>query len=191
MVRVYIGESAGTAVWCFGVDRAQGLVSRSVVEGVAKMLASYWYVIALGLAALFGAWVALGQPGMPPDEEEQASVNVELTSALLEGEPDRLSQLEQQSGLKPGGGTRALSERFQLLGLELEPMPWLGPRVARGRARIAILGGAQPALYVASFGYAWESTGKVTTTVHGQHVSQHGVTGQRAVLSDLRFESAR
>lgn len=155
------------------------------------MLMSYWYVIAIVLAALFGAWIALGEPGKAPDEEAHRSVSAELTSVLLTGDPDRLSQLEQASGLKPGGGNRALNERLALRSLELEPMPWLGPRVARGRARIAILGGAQPALFAASFGYAWESTGTVKTTVHGQHVSTHGVSGKWPVLSELTFTPER
>ena len=155
------------------------------------MIVNYWYVIAVVLAGLFGLWFALGQPGAPAGEEELASVSAELTSALLTGNPDRLSTLEQQCGLKPGGGTRALAERLQVQALELDPMPWLGPRVQQGRARVAVLGGAQPCVFAASFGCTWESTGKVTTTVHGPHVATHGVTGKRAVISDLKLTPSR
>ena len=46
----------------------------------------------------------------------------------------------------------------------------------------------QPCAFKASFSYRWLSTGEVKTTVHGSHVSTHGVTGTRAEISELSFE---
>jgi len=148
-------------------------------------MTSYWYVGAIAITALVVLWFALGQPGMPPGEEELASVTSELQSALLAGDPDRLSQLEQSCGLRPGGGTRALSERLALRAVELDALPWFGPRVAAGRASIVVLGSAKPCEFVASFDCSWNTTGEVRTTVHGPHVSTHGVTGKRAVIANL------
>jgi hypothetical protein len=148
-------------------------------------MTSYWYIGAIAIAALVGLWFALGQPGAPPGEDELWSVRTELQSALLSGEPDRLSQLEQACGLRPGGGTRALSERLELRAVELDPTPWLGPRVNTGRATVVILGGSKPCELAATFVCSWKRTGDVQTTVHGPHVSTHGVTGKQAVIANL------
>jgi hypothetical protein len=177
--RALVASSAGPAF-----APAGGAVER-IRLGYRPRMTSYWYVGAIAIAALVGLWFALGQPGMPPDEDQLASVRSELQTALLTGEPDRLSQLEQACGLRPGGGTRALSERLELRAVELDPMPWIGPRANTGRATVVILGGPEPCEHSATFTCSWRTTGEVRSTVHGPHVSTHGVTGERAVIAEL------
>lgn len=151
-------------------------------------LTQYWYLPVIAACALFALWIALGKPGAAPDDDELASARTELESALLLGEPDRLSQLERSCGVEPRGGQRALAERYELQDVALQPMPWFGPRRSVGTARITLRDTPQPCAFKASFSYRWLATGEVKTTVHGAHVSTHGVTGTRAEISELRLE---
>src|SRR5689334_13366684 len=105
---------------------------------MVQSLVQYWYLPVIAACALLGVWFAMGKPGAAPDDDELASVRTELETALLTGDPDPLSQLEQRCGLSPRGGQRALSERYELADVALQPMPWSGSRRSTGTARVAI-----------------------------------------------------
>jgi len=156
--------------------------------GVVRHLVQYWYVTAIVLPALVGLWVALDEPGAAPDADDRLSVQSELESALRE-DSAKLAELVARCGDGTAGGSvEALRQPTLTVDApELGSMPWVGPRRARGTARIALEKNGHTCRYEVGFEYAWQSTGSVKTTVHGPHVSAHGVTGRRAIISALQF----
>lgn len=153
-----------------------------------RALIQHWYLAAIAVSALLVAWYWLDQPGMPPDEIDRASVLVELESALRHGDPSLARTLARRCGAYPESKMPGREPAFTLEGLEVEPMPWLGPRLARGSVRLELKTETKTCRMRGRFEYGWQSTGTTRTTTHGKHVSTSGVVGRKARLVGLAFE---